>query len=61
MVNNILLMIRFDRATVQYTESFEVQIDGPLWPRELEAISTILKIYKEQSKIASGHKGDTIK
>jgi hypothetical protein len=45
-----LVYLQFSRATVIYTTTFEVVIDGPLWPREMEAALKIIQLYKEQHK-----------
>lgn len=45
-----LLFVRFDRGSATYSSDFEVKIEGVLWPRELAALSSIVRIYKEQSR-----------
>jgi len=52
----ILVYLEFSRATVIYTDSYEVIIDGPLWPREMQASIEIIKLYKEQSRESNGKK-----
>lgn len=45
-----LLRIRFARGIAVYTADFELHIVGSLWPRELDALNGIIKLYKEQNK-----------
>lgn len=48
-----LVYLSFDNGTFTYTAEFKCEIDGTLWPRELECAWQIVKLYKEQSKLSN--------
>lgn len=52
-----LLRMLFSRAVVTYTQNFNIELQGSLWPREMKCAMAIIELYKEENK-RSAQRGD---
>jgi hypothetical protein len=50
MFDGYLLVMNFPRGSVRLTKEFVVEVEGPLYPRELAASSHMIQVMKEQAK-----------
>ena len=55
-MNDPLVIIRFQNAVVRYQPSFEIEIDGKLWPRQLSAVNQMITAYKECTRLDAKEK-----